>query len=88
MAEPSDIQDVTVLKDAAATAIYGIKAANGVIVITTKKGTSGRMSLNYSGNFTIGSKITYNKMNFEEFRNNVWTSPVKFTMKDLFPAIC
>ena len=38
-------------KDASATAIYGIKAANGVIVITTKKGTSGRMSLNYSGNF-------------------------------------
>lgn len=35
---PNDIQDITVLKDASATAIYGTKAANGVIVITTKKG--------------------------------------------------
>ena len=68
---PSDIQDVTVLKDASATAIYGIKAANGVIVITTKKGTSGRMSLNYSGNFTIGSKITYNKMNLMNSKQRV-----------------
>ena len=68
---PSDIQDVTVLKDASATAIYGIKAANGVIVITTKKGTSGRMSLNYSGNFSIGSKITFSKMNLMNSKQRV-----------------
>ena len=56
---PSDIQDITVLKDASATAIYGVKAANGVIVITTKKGQKGRLSLSYSGNFSVGSKVTY-----------------------------
>ncbi|MCQ4873614.1 SusC/RagA family TonB-linked outer membrane protein [Butyricimonas paravirosa] len=68
---PSDIQDVTVLKDASATAIYGVKAANGVIVITTKKGSKGRMSLNYSGNFSIGSKITYDKMNLMNSKERV-----------------
>lgn len=38
---PNDVESVTVLKDAAATSIYGARAANGVIVITTKKGTNG-----------------------------------------------
>ena len=51
MVEPERYRDITVLKDASATAIYGVKAANGVIVITTKKGESGRLTLNYSGNF-------------------------------------
>lgn len=58
---PNDIQDITVLKDASATAIYGVKAANGVIVITTKKGERGRLSLNYSGNFSVGEKLNYDK---------------------------
>lgn len=39
---PADIADITVLKDAAATAIYGARAANGVIVITTKNGKAGK----------------------------------------------
>uniref|UniRef100_UPI0040270AB6 SusC/RagA family TonB-linked outer membrane protein n=1 Tax=Prevotella sp. TaxID=59823 RepID=UPI0040270AB6 len=43
---PEDIETVTVLKDAAATAIYGARAANGVIVITTKKGTEGKLNIN------------------------------------------
>ena len=43
---PADIENVTVLKDAAATAIYGSRAANGVIVITTKKGSQGKFNLN------------------------------------------
>ena len=59
---PSDIKDITVLKDASATAIYGVKAANGVIVITTKRGEAGSVSVTYSGNFSIGSKLTYDKM--------------------------
>ncbi len=46
---PADIQDITVLKDAAATAIYGARAANGVIVITTKKGAKGKPRVNFSG---------------------------------------
>ena len=68
---PSDIKDVTVLKDASATAIYGVKAANGVIVITTKRGNKGRMSVNYSGNFSVGSKVTYDKMNLMNSKQRI-----------------
>jgi TonB-dependent starch-binding outer membrane protein SusC len=46
---PSDIESVEVLKDASATAIYGSRGANGVILITTKKGKSGKMRVNYNG---------------------------------------
>lgn len=61
---PIDIEDITVLKDASATAIYGVKAANGVIVITTKKGSKdGRVYINYAGNASVSSKVTYDKMN-------------------------
>ncbi len=47
--DPSDIESISVLKDAASAAIYGSKAANGVILITTKRGKSGRPVLTYSG---------------------------------------
>lgn len=50
---PSDIESVTVLKDASAAAIYGSRAAGGVIVITTKRGKQGKMSINYSTNFSL-----------------------------------
>ena len=59
---PNDIADITVLKDAASTAIYGVKAANGVIVITTKKGEKGRLVVNYNGNFSITPRLNYNRM--------------------------
>lgn len=45
---PNDIESFTVLKDASAAAIYGTRAANGVILITTKKGTGGKMKINFS----------------------------------------
>ena len=45
MVSPSDIADITVLKDAASTAIYGSRAATGVIVVTTKKGAKDRMTV-------------------------------------------
>lgn len=48
--DPEDIESISVLKDASA-AIYGVKGGNGVILITTKKGTSGKTSISYSGNF-------------------------------------
>lgn len=47
--DPNDIESISVLKDASA-AIYGVRAANGVVLITTKKGQSGRVELEYSGN--------------------------------------
>lgn len=46
---PSDIESVSVLKDASAGAIYGARGANGVIIVTTKKGKSGAMAINYNG---------------------------------------
>lgn len=52
---PSDIEDITVLKDASSTAIYGSRGANGVILITTKKGKEGRTKVNVVANFTIAN---------------------------------
>ncbi|CAE7842843.1 susC [Symbiodinium microadriaticum] len=56
---PSDIASFQILKDASATAIYGARAANGVIVITTKRGRSGALRVNYSGNFSGKLRPTY-----------------------------
>ena len=50
---PSDIESIDILKDASATAIYGSRGANGVILVTTKKGKEGRVTLNYSGSVTF-----------------------------------
>lgn len=68
---PNDIDNISVLKDASATAIYGVKAANGVIVITTKKGQKGRMSLSYSGNFSASTKMNYNKLELMNSKERV-----------------
>lgn len=57
---PDDIESFEVLKDASATAIYGARAANGVIVITTKRGRSGALQVSYSGNFSAKLRPTYN----------------------------
>ena len=51
-----DIESINVLKDAAATAIYGTRAANGVIVITSKKGTAGKTRVTYNGSITMGMR--------------------------------
>ena len=57
---PNDIETFTVLKDASATAIYGSRASNGVILITTKKGKAGsKMSITYNGNTSISSAIKF-----------------------------
>ncbi len=56
MVNPNDIETFTVLKDASATAIYGSRASNGVIIITTKKGNSGaKPKVSYDGNMSIGT---------------------------------
>lgn len=54
LVNPNDIESFTVLKDASATAIYGSRASNGVIIITTKKGASGTPQFNYSGTVAFG----------------------------------
>lgn len=60
---PNDIESITILKDASATAIYGIQAANGVIVVTTKKGKSGKAKVSYSGNATLQQRDSYRRLN-------------------------
>lgn len=60
---PQDIESITVLKDAAATAIYGARAANGVIVITTKKGKAGKPQINFSMKLTYNPKTNIDRLN-------------------------
>lgn len=57
MLNPEDIESVSVLKDAASSAIYGARAAFGVILVTTKKGKSGKAQLNYNNNFGFQKSI-------------------------------
>ena len=57
---PSDIESIEVLKDVSATAIYGSRGANGVIIVTTKKGTRGRTSINYR--YTAGFDVAAKKL--------------------------
>ena len=68
---PNDIEDVTVLKDASATVLYGVKASNGVIVNKTKKGEKGRLSVTYSGGVSLTNKLNYKKMNLMNSKERV-----------------
>ncbi|MCA6467225.1 MAG: TonB-dependent receptor plug domain-containing protein, partial [Chitinophagaceae bacterium] len=54
---PNDIESFTVLKDASAAALYGSRASNGVLIITTKKGTKGKIRYNYNNLFAVGSIV-------------------------------
>src|SRR5690606_24696941 len=60
---PEDIKDITVLKDAAATAIYGARAANGVIVITTKRGQAGPAKVSVSANTFVTQRPDFDRLN-------------------------
>ncbi|MEP7322040.1 MAG: SusC/RagA family TonB-linked outer membrane protein [Saprospiraceae bacterium] len=70
---PNDIASVTVLKDASATAIYGSRASNGVIIITTKKSNSAtpkRLAVDYSGSFAVSNRANeIDVLNADEFRS-------------------
>ena len=57
---PQDIQSIDILKDASATAIYGTRGANGVVIITTKKGEVGEVKVNYNGSVTLGTMQRHN----------------------------
>ena len=62
------VESITILKDAASTAIYGAKAANGVIVVETKKPEAGELRLSYNGNYQVAwaDLSDYNLMNAKE----------------------
>ena len=66
---PNDIESIEILKDASATAIYGARGANGVIMVTTKKGDSGQMRINYDGYVgiqNVGNRL--DMLNAEEYQ--------------------
>lgn len=68
---PEDIESISILKDASAAAIYGARAANGVIVITTKKGYRSKTQINYSGTYEI-SLAPVNKLDFMSAKEKIW----------------
>jgi len=68
---PYDIEDITVLKDASATAIYGVRAANGVIVINTKRGKAGPPAITYSTSVNMTEKVTYDKLDMMNSKDRV-----------------
>ena len=74
---PADIESIDILKDASATAIYGSRGANGVVIITTKSGKEGETSFNYDGSFAVS--VANNRidvisaddyLNYQELRGN------------------
>ena len=77
---PADIETMTVLKDASAGALYGARGANGVIVITTRKGSKGGVNVSYKGNFGVASRALkrydlvgmsdYVELTYEALRNS------------------
>jgi iron complex outermembrane receptor protein len=69
---PQDIESIDVLKDASATAVYGSRGANGVVIITTKKGKAGRASVNYSLGYGVSNLARpIEVFDANEYRNNV-----------------
>ena len=86
---PNDIETFTVLKDASATAIYGSRASNGVILITTKKGTQDRVKVNYAGTFTVKDPYKRVKvMNASDFRETTARQyPLGTTLGDAAQAM-
>lgn len=67
----NDVESITFLKDASATAIYGTRAANGVIVITTKKGKSGKLEVGYSSNFGLSLRPQYSQLQLMDARQRL-----------------
>jgi len=75
---PNDIESIDILKDASATAIYGARGANGVIIITTKKGKVGEPVINYDGNYGVQRIIRKIPMmdayEFVKMQSEIWTA--------------
>lgn len=76
LVNPENIESMTILKDASATAIYGSRASNGVIIITTKSGKSGRPQVNFAANFFINTPRNYVDMmdgdTYSKFIKSYW----------------
>ena len=91
---PNDIESITVLKDASAAAIYGSRAAGGVIVVTTKRGKSGKINISYSTNVSVTTKPIrdVDLMNSKEkinFEKELWDefSAKGFAENQYYPVV-
>lgn len=81
---PSDIENMTVLKDAASTALYGARAANGVLLITTKKGKKGKTKINFKFNqgITARQSSDYKKLGVSNYCEIYWENLYNKYKKD------
>jgi TonB-dependent SusC/RagA subfamily outer membrane receptor len=68
---PEDIESITILKDAAAASIWGVRASNGVIVVTTKKGTKQGIKVDFSAFIEIGEEVDYDKRKWLSTSNEI-----------------
>ena len=85
---PNDIESTQVLKDASATAIYGARGANGVILITTKKGTSGKTSFNFGANSGLAYvPRTYDIMNAEQYLRLMKAAYANYDGPDVYTSV-
>ena len=87
---PNDIESIDVLKDASATAIYGARGANGVVIITTKKGKTGQLNINYDGSYGL-QRITrtiplMNAYEFVRLQSEVW-NPAEMSSTGYYKTI-
>lgn len=86
MISPQDIQSIEVLKDASATAIYGSRAANGVVIITTKSGKEGKARVQFSSNLSISNPVktidVLSAAEYAEFRNELVTNGYLYDGKE------
>lgn len=94
-----DVESMTVLKDAAATSIYGARAANGVILITTKKGKNGRSNINFSSRNTFNFRrdvgmeymqaadfVRFNRMAIKNYRDQIDPNAFALYLNGIYPA--
>ena len=92
---PNDIESISILKDAATSAIYGVRGANGVILITTKTGSKGAATISYDGSATFTTNVAmpemlnaqdyigwHNKAREMDGLNPLWTDEVIAGMKE------
>ncbi len=80
----NDIVNINILKDASSTAIYGMRAANGVVIITTKQGNTGKLKVSYNGNVGFRSAVNLVEMaNADEYSNYVNSTALNMITPDM-----
>ena len=91
---PNDIESIDILKDASATAIYGARGANGVVIVTTKKGKEGKPTLTYTGSVTLGkvknTPAVMNGYEFVQLQQEIMGDGEEFAkayLTDLYPTL-